>query len=288
MSSTYDTKQADFFIGIAEKHADWFYSFVLSATYPDEAKESIEIPDWDSLMAAKDDDDDSAPHQLNQIVARIEVLQISLTKTAEDIRTHYIDRNKRPPADVFRDFLLQYQRFQDSLTRCQRQMTIEGSGVDEQTGLKNMKSFALDIKAEMDRLNRKGEAFCLVLATLDPAYHGRSDAETIAVSALMRCLRALDDAYKYSDNGYLILLKQTDIHGAEVAVARLRHLLKQSDSQPITMSYCLAQPVEEEDVDSLLTRMQADLDSVSGDPDAFIKIRDISDIERFVREMNGT
>lgn len=279
-----DISQFETLAPVLEEYADWFGHIALCVAYHDEEKsfEQIVVPvsfqTW--VEEAK-----------NQGVLSLIVIE-DIAKTHDDmvsigtVLLHHLQADKKPDYQDFVEFKNLYSAFLSRIRRVEKDRAMDGSGLDEETGLRNAKTIESDLKKELERLARQGNPFSLVATRID-RYAGQPDqkkALSVSVANIKRCMRSFDDAYYLGNGHFLLSLKQADIIGAQAAVERLQQFLKEDEENvPVmTMSYCMVEPVPGDEVSVLLANMNQDLTDHMNESDVVLKFLEVSALERFV------
>lgn len=274
---------------VLEDYAEWFANIATLVAYHDEgaAKEVVTTPQsFQEWLSQAQKDESIQPVVIEMIIKTYEdMVQVGASVLAE------VKSGRKPSQQVFKDFKNLYAAFLSRIRRLEMDNVIDGSGMDEETGLRHLKTIKADLKREMERLTRQGNPFSLVMCRIDKfvGQDNQKAALEIASRSIKKCMRSFDDAYYLSNGHFLISLKHADIIGAQAAVGRLQQNLKEDESNRadkiMTMSYCIAEPVPGDVTDELLNNMQGDLTDHLNDTDAVLKFLEISNLERFVHSM---
>ncbi len=138
----------------------------------------------------------------------------------------------------------------------------ELSIIDDLTRLYNSRHFYVQLKMEIDRLDRHEHPLTLLLLDLDDfkAFndtYGHIEGDKVLLrlgQVIKRCLRKADSAYRYGGEEFTIILPMTTSEEGIVIAERIREELKKEDFYPapgkqvhITVSIGLAQYKYEED-----------------------------------------
>ncbi len=272
---------------VLEEYADWFAQVSLCVAYQDEGKESegvltpVSFQNWVK--------DTAEIEKLNSIVIE------DISKSHDDLLKigggllDALKSGKKPSYESFVEFKNLYGAFLLRVRRLEKDSAIDGSGLDEETGLRSSKTIESDLKKEMERLSRQGNPFALVTTRID-SFAGQQDqkkALSVAVANIKRCVRSFDDAYYLGNGHFLLSLKHADLIGAQAAVNRLQQFLKGDEKNipAMTMSYCMAEPVPGDEVSVLLQNMNQDLSDHMNEKDSVLKFLEVSALERFASTM---
>ena len=165
-------------------------------------------------------------------------------------------------------------------------------------GLRSQHAMEIDIARELERRARRGNPFTLALARIDnydefrsiidPAQH-KQVFGTLG-RLIKKCVRSFDDAYRSGDCEFIMSLKHAVSVGGTAAVNRLRGFL--ADEQivirvdgreiPLTMSYCVAEPVPGDTLEELLSNMRQDLDKWDEGGDQAVEYHEQSPLQRYI------
>ena len=102
--------------------------------------------------------------------------------------------------------------------------------IDHLTGLIRREELASALEQEVQRSRRSDRPFCLVMCDLDGLKalndsfgHERGDAVLRGVgSAIRRSTRTVDSAYRYGGDEFVVLLPETEYHGAYLVAEKIR------------------------------------------------------------------
>jgi GGDEF domain-containing protein len=272
---------------VLEDYADWFAQLSQAIAYPDEDSQLEKITSPSSFQAWLDE---SSQGGLNpDLIADISSIYIDMLEKGEELVQTLLN-NAKPEFEDFYQFKSLYSSFLTRLRRLEKDSAMEGSGFDEQTGFRSRKVIQTDQKKEMERLKRQGTPFCLVIVRIDE--FGRYVPDNIlpfVVQNIKNCMRTFDDAYYLGDGHFLLSLKQTDIVGAEAAVDRLQIFIRddETNKSSTTLSYCLAEPVEDDEVMQLLDNMRKDLDAHAGEKDAVLRFLELSPLQKYMNSLGS-
>lgn len=182
-----------------------------------------------------------------------------------------------PDHEIFHKFSEQFQDFIKGLQKTCQSLILEEWGLDVLTGLKNKRAMNAELKQEMERLSRHGQAFSLALVQVDDFHdifekQGRDEADRLlkkAASHIAASLRSFDGAYNIGNGEFVLSLKQAGLNGGQKAIERVCNELEYQDvsffvegqKKQITMSCCVSEPLAEDDLQILLTNMRTDLET---------------------------
>lgn len=176
----------------------------------------------------------------------------------------YADRYERQLRQLTR-LLRISDRYQKSLQELNDELR-EQSERDELTGLYNRRYMYCRIEAELQRLARGGEPFCIALGDVDHFKrindgwgHGAGDeALRLVACTLEGRIRASDLCARWGGEEFLLLMPQTALAGALTLVESLRVALKALAPAPdgalpaMTMSFGVAQALAGQTLTQLL------------------------------------
>jgi GGDEF domain-containing protein len=281
----HDAKDTDYLKNLGpvlEEYADWFGNISMAVAYSDSHSDAISTPQ--SYRIWQKETESSEAISAN-------VLK-SMTETYEDMVMEgraivkILADGQKPELTQFEKFKDRYNKFFRQIRRLERDSAMEESGLDEQTGLRSSKSIEGDMKRELERLERQGTAFCQVMLRIDQftQFDNHDEMLQLVVKTMRDTIRPFDDAYYLNQGHFLINMKQTDLIGAEAGINRIRIQLSQhkENTNPITLSFCVIEPVTGEEADKMLRNLRQDLDENAQAEDAVLKHKEISELERFV------
>lgn len=197
------------------------------------------------------------------------------------------------------DFTSLYENFIFKLRRLEHDSAMADSGLDVESGLRSRHAMEIDINRELERRARRGNPFTLALARIDnyDEFKDRIDSEqhrqvleTLG-RLIKKCIRSFDDAYRSGDCEFIMSLKHSEAVGGTAAVNRLRSFLTEEkivlklgggDVMPLTMSYCVAEPVPGDTLNELLSNMRYDLDKWDESGDTALEYHEQSPLQRYI------
>jgi len=102
--------------------------------------------------------------------------------------------------------------------------------IDHLTGLIRREELGMTLDQEVLRSRRSQRPFCLLMCDLDglkalndSGGHSRGDAVLRGVgNAIRRSIRAVDSAYRYGGDEFVVLLPETEYHGAFLVAEKIR------------------------------------------------------------------
>ncbi len=289
------------FLPVLDEHCQWFHDVIecLFYSHADESLKVINKPtsfaQW-ILCARKDD-----KIQL-EIIEKLSAVHSDLFKKADELIDTLEKTGGKPYHANYKNFVTIYEEFMSYIRRMEKDFIREGSGYDSFTGLRSQKMLKDDIKRELHRLARQGKNFCLAIGRIDNfetirknASKEEVDGYIKLVSSLIKLsIRSFDDAYYMGEDEFILCLKQADLSGGIAALERLRRELErqkivldpsQNSQRPLSMSCCIAEPVEGDDVDELLYNLKDDLKNSDEErTDTVLRYRELSPLQRFVKE----
>lgn len=288
MASDYNnTEKFKALAPILEDYTNWFGMVAYIVAYPEESKSPLKTPSsFEEWLDNTKKTGDMNENVLRDITDFYEQMVMEGRAIIEKITSG----DGKPTAKEFHNFKDSFNSYFHRLRGLERDSAMEGSGVDEETGLRIAKAIKADMKRELERLDRQGTAFCQIMLRID-RFAGQADqklAIELAVRNIKKTMRPFDDAYYLGNGHFVISMKQTEIIGAEAGVNRLRMFLAEDKENlsKVTMSFCMIEPVVGDDADSMIKNMQQDLNDNMNSTDAVLKFKEISDLERFVGTMN--
>lgn len=284
---------------VIDEQAEWFLRAVRRVLYPEihDRNKDVKGPaGFENWIRDAEKDDAFSAQMLEDLRARQQALQ---ARAAKMIGTA-LSTGSKPDLEEFDAFLALYDGFLLALRRVEQDCALADSGLDVDSGLRSAQAMKQDLEKELERRSRRGKPFCLVIARIDNYDHlvqavsGERLREIIGIvgEKIKECLRSFDDAYRASSGEFIMSLKQSEMAGGTAAVERLRRLLKEQNilipnrgtDAPLTMSYCVAEPVPGETFDELLHNMRTDLEKYHKDGNAALEYIEQSPLERFVKD----
>lgn len=284
---------------VLDEHTAWFHDFLNLVFYSDTLPAELHLTKpvsfikW--LESAKQDEG-VPPEVIDQLLR----LHNDLFQNAHELMLFVQSHHKRPDHKMFQSFMTIYEEFILSLRRLENDFMLEDSGYDPFTGLRNPKNLYSDIDREMQRLCRQGRSFCLAIARIDnfkAIQENDNPQEKNAfiklVSDLIKLsIRSFDDAYHVGDGEFVLSLKQATISGGFSALERLRKELErqkilvtiEGQEKLLSMSCCIAEPVDGDDIESLLENLRADLNRTEKQSDLVLEYFELSPLQRYIQE----
>ncbi len=286
---------------VLEEHGEWFLCVLQFLFYPDITDECPEANRPTSFAQWVVDSNRSGRIQ-TEVIENLTTLHQDLMKKS-DLLVHSVkERQARPDWGEFKKFTTLYEEFVNNIRRLEKDLVIEGSGYDSFTGLRSSSVFRLDVKREMDRLERQGKSFCAALAKIDNfdeikkgSAKGEVDGYIKLVAGLIKIsVRSFDDAYYMGGDEFAICLKQTDITGGVSALERLKRELEAQkimvntpdhSNVPLSMSCCIVEPTIKDRAQDLIKNLRLDLvNGVNKDVDTILKYHELSPLQRYVQD----
>ncbi len=272
---------------VLEDCAQWYGHIALCVAYLEEGgtnttiNSPISFRQW-ILSVAQDKDYDK------NVVADISYIYNDMIDAGEDI-VEQIQSKSKPDLEQFENFNALYNGFIARLRGLEKGSFLSSSGICPETGFRSKDLIAQEQKKEMERLKRQGTSFSLVMARIDNFKDtNEENVLAIAVETLKSCMRSFDDAYYLKDGYFLLSLKQTDIIGAEAATDRLQIVIHEnSGDADITLSYCIAEPVEDDEINKLMQEMRKDLDDHDSQKNVSLKFVEQSPLQQYLESLNG-
>lgn len=269
---------------IVDEHIEWFGHLCVAVAYANDRNtthgavmpESFEL--WFKKTAA-----------LNIFP---ETSMTSLASLHDELARHCemtlqkVHAGTKPELKAFEDVKQLFDGFIIRLLRLEREEGFDESGIDEKTSMRSASLMLPDMKKEMERVARQGKPFTLVCCRIDnfKGIDDNANALGIVSKHIKRCLRSFDDAYYLEKGVFMLSLKQSDVFGAQAATMRLQQGLRgdSDNKEGISMSYCIAEPVPEDDVKALIDNMKDDLARYEGESDIVLKFLEVSPLQRYI------
>lgn len=269
---------------ILEDYTEWFGQIALYVAYTGEATIPLNFVtptsfiDW---IENNDINNEINPAVIKPIVDMHGAMRSVALEIIENLKN-----NKKPNHQSFVEFKNLYSSFLASIRRLEKDSAMKVDGTDEFTGLRPTEAIKHDLDREMERLSRNGNPFALVALRIDGFEHYNEDQTVVqlVVDCIKKSMRPFDDAYNLDRGQFLLSLKHADMVGAEAAVNRIQQMLKKevNNTNDITLSCCMSEPVTGDEIANLLKNMRDDLKNHENDKGAILKFLDISPLERFI------
>jgi diguanylate cyclase (GGDEF)-like protein len=236
----------------------------------------------------------------DEFAQRLTKLENDLGAKAEEILRAVKNTTEKPSFIAFDALSVLFEEFTHNIRRLQQDLLRENSGLDPMTGLRNTASLDVDLHREMERLARQGRPFSLALVRIDnldaiTEQAGVPRAEQVirnVADMIRKSLRSFDDAYRITDNEFILSLKQADIRGGLRALERLRLELERKSivydekgnrTNPMTLSCCVAEPVPGEHTRDLIENLRADLHGADKSENIILEYHEMSPLQRFIK-----
>lgn len=225
-----------------------------------------------------------------------------LLNLQKNMQSHYEKSLQTGIESFFKD---SYECFFAQIRALERDCVLESSGFDYVTGLRSKSVLLADISKELEHLSRNGNSFSIALVQID--HYSEIDAYSTDMLSLQYnqkvgnliqdCIRNFDIAYRSGLGEFVIILKQSDISGGLSAISRMHKVLEDEkyiieiDGQNIllSLSTCVAVPVEHDLAEDLIKNLRADLKNGKGDKGdgSILQYHEISPVQRYLQEDKG-
>ncbi len=270
---------------VLEDYTHWYSAIAFYVAYPEQPQEQLTTPtsfsEWVEKASQKGEFNSGVLHDMTDTYDQM-ILESQKVLTA-------LAEGTKPDVKVFSNFKDFFRTFLSRIRRLEKDSAMEGSGIDEETGLRAPKAIKNDLKREMERLSRQGTSFAMVLARVDGFDEQTDTTQALKLSVRMieKSMRPFDDAYYMGKGHFLLSLKQADIMGAEAAINRMRmHLQEDEENKTkMTMSFSVLEPSVGDDPEAMVKHMQQDLNDNMYEKDAVLKFKEVSALERFIGGM---
>ncbi|MBK9584744.1 MAG: diguanylate cyclase [Alphaproteobacteria bacterium] len=235
-----------------------------------------------------------------ELLEKLAAMHKDMMKAADKLLIDVKEVQVKPDFEAFQTFVNIYEEFMQRLRRLERDFLLDGTGYDPFTGLRSPKVLFQDVERELHRLSRRGKHFCIAFGRIDNVerieqYYTETQRNLFikAVADLIKLsVRSFDDAYYMGNYEFVLSLKQADMAGGVSALDRLRKELERRNilvklgtkEIPLSMSCCIAQPVQGDDIRDLLKNLKNDLHSSNRHPDSVLEYYEISPLQRYVQD----
>ncbi len=282
---------------VLDEHGEWFGRVTKRIFFPQDfkGKEKVSVPEnfqkWAKEAEGYNFIESVTLNDLKSIFEELHMVATGLTDKAA-----YTDE----PVSLkeYDDFTSLYENFIFKLRRLEHDCAMIDSGLDIESGLRSQRAMEIDIKRELERRARRGNPFTLALARIDN-YEEFQDfidkAQHKQVTGTLgklikKCIRSFDDAYRSGEHEFIMSLKHSEAAGGTAAVNRLRSFLVgekivikgEGKEVPLTMSYCVAEPVPGDTLEDLLQNMRSDLDKWDEEGDTALEYHEQSPLQRYI------
>lgn len=287
---------------VLEEHTQWFNDLIEYLFYQGDEGNSITSVTKPTSFAQWVVYANNSDQVQGEIIEKSTMLHADLFEKSDVLVATVRQTHAKPSHSDFKNFVTIFEEFMAYIRRLEKDFMIEGSGVDTFTGLRSKKMLKSDVKREMERLARQGKNFCIALGRIDNFDFIRNNASQSEVDGYIKLvagliklsIRSFDDAYYMGGDEFALCLKQADVSGGIAALERLRRELERQNivmdpgdgmQKPLSMSCCIAEPVESDDVDELISNLKADLENSEEDlTDTVLRYRELSPLQRYVKE----
>jgi len=201
-------------------------------------------------------------------------------------------------------FQQKFEAFIGVLRALERDCVLEDNGLDYLTGLFSKRVLFRDLAKQLEKLSRKGQPFSIAYILIDrydDIVQTMTEESTLPftrkVAAMIRSsIRSFDEAYRAGPGEFVIILQQSDITGGLAALDRLRNQLNQEKLElefgeqkiPISLSSCVAEPVEHDTPQMLLDNLREDLKKAIAEGGnthgQILQYQEISPLQRYVQK----
>jgi diguanylate cyclase (GGDEF)-like protein len=155
----------------------------------------------------------------------------------------------------------------EELREANQQLSL-AARIDPLTGLLNRRGFMEDGEREIQRVNRGGESFALVLADIDHFksindIHGHDCGDQLLrrmASLFQQRLRDIDIVGRWGGEEFIFVLPETDARGAAVVAEHLRVAAEAANFQyggatvPMTVTFGISQHARGDTLEATITR----------------------------------
>jgi diguanylate cyclase len=304
MTSSYETESKLLKMApVLDDHAEWYGQAVRRIFYPDQYRNDgpLERPDSFAKWLSEVEPDDYIEKTVLQSLQRVH-------DELHDVASKVIisaSKGAKPDIRLFDSFEDLYEGFAMQLRRLQRDLAQADSGLDPLSGLRTRKAMTIELERELERRARRGRPFSLALAKIDDYErirgliddnHHKQILATLG-RLIRKCIRSFDDGYRSGEVEFTMSLKHADTTGGTAAINRLRNFLEQEklvipDGQggtfPLTMSYCVAEPLPGDTLEELLVNMRKDLEQYRDNGgDTALQYHDQSPLSRLIKTIGS-
>ncbi|MBI1300401.1 MAG: diguanylate cyclase [Alphaproteobacteria bacterium] len=291
------------FFPIIQDHIEWFQRLLEVLIYPEDANLLKAVSKPTSVAELIIHANRSGLLEA-ETVEKLSALHSDLFQKSDGLIYSVRETKKKPSHTDFTALTTLFEEFIIHVRRLERDMVLEESVHDPQTGLRNKKFLMDDLKEELDRLERQGKPFCIAVVKINDFEVVKNNHTSDEVSAYIKLvadliklsLRSFDEAYFIGDGEYILSLKQADMTGGIAALERLKNELESkqvtvtaedSTNTPLSMICCISQPAEGSNLPELVKNLREDLQKYDQQPEgkyeAVLQYHELSDLERYIQ-----
>ncbi|MCE7886223.1 MAG: diguanylate cyclase [Alphaproteobacteria bacterium PRO2] len=280
---------------VLDDYTEWFLQVTRRIFYPQHVTESPGKPF--SCPPSFENWVKTASGVRPDILRNLRALHDDLCKRSELLMDNAVREKKPPVYDEFLKLTVLFEEFTGRIRRFEKDLVLGDSGIDTLTGLRSMHALEKDTKREMERLARQGKTFAMALVRIDNFKDIQTPQESehcikVVAELVKKSMRSFDDAYRGEDGMFILSLKQTGTPGGIKALKRLKKELDESRlmykskgvDTLVTLSSCIGEPNEGEDIKTFLHNLQKDLDVYREDMGSVLEHFDLSPLQRYVRD----
>ena len=205
--------------------------------------------------------------------------------------------------EVVETYSTLFERFLLNLKHIEMRLIQGASSIDRETGLFDLEALKADYDKDMERLVRYEHPFCLLYGRIKNYHSGQKavlqDREMPVIRAaaflLRSTIRSFDEAYRIGENEFILSCKIVKKPGGMAVTRRIeklvegRHIVVRTEGgqeEPLSFSFCVADPVQGDALEQLLSNMREELNayddkSASG---TAIELREQSELEKYLAE----
>jgi diguanylate cyclase len=287
---------------VLQEHTEWFMRLTRHIHYPNTslAPKNYEEPNSFAVWLDRVKESEALePETINGLVRLHDELCTQARKLMEEAQKF----KQRPDFEDFDKLALYFEEFINRIRRLEKDCLMEGSGLDELTGLRNGEVMYKDLDEEMERVSRQGKPFVIALIKIDhfediQTQLNHEDLERMIIDAarlVKRCIRSFDDAYRIKGGVFLVSLKQTSIEGGVKALMRLKADAAQFSQEykgqqgPVylTLSSTVAEPVTADNMRDLIESLEFDLKKFDDRDSSILQYNETAPLMKFVSEISA-
>jgi diguanylate cyclase (GGDEF)-like protein len=284
---------------VLDDHAEWYGQAIRRIFYPElyRSEEPLAMPDSFQKWIEEVEKEEFVERTVIKGLKRIHE---DLRVTAERSMRQASKPDTKPEVSVYDSVADLYEGFVMMMRRFQHDVARSDSGIDPATSLRNKKAMVVELERELERRARRGRPFSLAMASIDNFDTIRDHATEAQVKHIYdtlgrlihKCIRSFDDGYRSGEAEFIMSLKHADSAGGTTAINRLRSFLDQEkitvpDGQgnmvPLTMSYCVAEPIPGDTLDDLMKNMRHDLERYREGGNTSLQYFEQSPLTRLIR-----
>lgn len=235
-----------------------------------------------------------------KLLETLEIRYGRLVKLSDELINNNLKFKTAVSHKDFNQLAVFFEAFMDTLRRVEKEIVLDGAGIEPVTGLRQKSVLAKDLDREMQRLARQGKPFSLALVQIENYNEikaAEGDEEVIGylkhvAELIKKCMRSFDDAYRTNEYEFVLSLKQADVSGGIRALERLKDLLERNKytfnsdtltTDHVSLSCCVAEPLPDDNINDLIENMRKDLTKTEKEEATVLEYYELSPLQRYIQ-----